>query len=128
MPELSRAQLAVYGAIAAALLLVGARAIRGEGGTDSSFAAGARVRRLRPAAPSPSVVRGGDLIVDVTGAVARPDAAVSPTGSPTHAAGIEELLGDFPVARLVYARLSRAVIAAPKPPARCRSASPRAAK
>ena len=32
MPELSRAQVVVYGAIAVALLLVGARAIRSEGG------------------------------------------------------------------------------------------------
>jgi len=40
MPELSRAQVAVYGAIAVVLLLIGARAIRVEGGTESSFAAG----------------------------------------------------------------------------------------
>jgi hypothetical protein len=32
MPELSRTQVAVYGAIAVALLFVGARAVRGEGG------------------------------------------------------------------------------------------------
>jgi hypothetical protein len=39
MPELSRTQVALYGAIAAALLPVGARAIRGEGSADQSFAA-----------------------------------------------------------------------------------------
>ncbi len=39
MPELSRTQVVVYGAIAVALLLVGARAIRGEGGSEVSFAA-----------------------------------------------------------------------------------------
>ena len=39
MPELSRTQIAVYGAVAVALLLVGARAIRGEGGGGASFAA-----------------------------------------------------------------------------------------
>ena len=31
MPELSRTQVAVYGAIAVALLFIGARAVRGEG-------------------------------------------------------------------------------------------------
>ena len=43
MPELSRSQIAVYGAIAVALLLLGARAIRAEGDSgeaDSSFSAG----------------------------------------------------------------------------------------
>ena len=39
MPELSRTQVAVYGAIAVALLFVGARAVRGEGGggSDSGY-------------------------------------------------------------------------------------------
>src|SRR5258708_4788293 len=36
VPELSRTQVAVYGAIAVALLFVGARAVRGEGGGESS--------------------------------------------------------------------------------------------
>jgi hypothetical protein len=83
MPELSRAQVAVYGAIAVALLLVGARAIRGEGGTDSSFAAGAPSAAASTSGAFTISGQGGDLIVDVTGAVARPDAAVSPTSSPT---------------------------------------------
>jgi hypothetical protein len=83
MPELSRAQLAVYGAIAVALLLVGARAIRGEGGTDSSFAVGAPSAAASTSGAFTISGQGGDLIVDVTGAVARPDAAVSPTSSPT---------------------------------------------
>jgi competence protein ComEA len=87
MPELSRAQIAVYGAIAVALLLVGARAIRGEGGgAEASFAA---------AAPSSAAESGGegegggftisseagDLVVDVTGAVARPGVYRMPAGS-----------------------------------------------
>ena len=38
MPELSRTQVLVYGAVAVALLLVGARAIRGEGGAGGSVA------------------------------------------------------------------------------------------
>jgi hypothetical protein len=39
MPELSRTQVAVYGAIAVALLFVGARAVRGEGagGSESGY-------------------------------------------------------------------------------------------
>ena len=40
MPELSRTQVLVYGAIAVALLLVGARAIRAEGGGESGTAHG----------------------------------------------------------------------------------------
>lgn len=40
MPELSRSQIAVYGAIAVALLLVGARAIRGEGGRGGALVRG----------------------------------------------------------------------------------------
>ena len=37
MPELSRSQIAVYGAVAVALLLLGARAIRAEGSDGSSY-------------------------------------------------------------------------------------------
>ncbi|HSS34051.1 MAG TPA: ComEA family DNA-binding protein [Solirubrobacterales bacterium] len=85
MPDLSRAQIAVYGAIAVALLLVGARAIRGEGGeSGAAFAAGA---------PSGAAVggddaggfaisgAGGDVVVDVTGAVVRPGVYRMPIGS-----------------------------------------------
>jgi competence protein ComEA len=85
MPELSRAQIAVYGAIAVALLLVGARAIRGEGGAEASFAAGA------PGGESSGGGSGGgsftisgeagDLVVDVTGAVERPGVYRLPAGS-----------------------------------------------
>jgi competence protein ComEA len=80
MPELSRAQVAVYGAIAVALLLVGARAIRGESGTDSSFAAGS----ANPGGSSGSFTisgQAGDVVVDVTGAVARPGVYRMPAGS-----------------------------------------------
>lgn len=79
MPELGRSQVIVYAAVAVALLLVGARAIRGENGTDSSFAA-----------PTDGSSKGasfsiggqsGDLIVDVTGAVRRPGVYRMPAGS-----------------------------------------------
>jgi len=79
MPELSRSQLVVYAAVAAALLLVGARAIRGGDGAEPSFAIGAE------AAPGGSSFaiggQGGDVVVDVTGAVRRPGVYRMPAGS-----------------------------------------------
>lgn len=79
MPELSRSQVVVYAAIAVALLLVGARAIRGEDGTDRSFAAGGD---SQGGGQSFSISgQGGDLVVDVTGAVQRPGVYRMPAGS-----------------------------------------------
>jgi competence protein ComEA len=78
MPELSRSQVVVYAAVAVALLLVGARAIRGEGGTDSSFAADAGGSGGGTFSISG---QGGDLVVDVTGAVRRPGVYRMPAGS-----------------------------------------------
>ena len=77
MPELSRSQVVVYAAVAVALLLVGARAIRGEGGTEASFAAdiGADGRSFSISSSD------GDLVVDVTGAVRRPGVYRMPAGS-----------------------------------------------
>ena len=81
MPELSRSQIVVYGAVAVALLLVGARAIRAEGSDNSRFD------------PSPTAISGGggsfsleggegsDLVVHVTGAVARPGVYRLPAGA-----------------------------------------------
>lgn len=80
MPELSRSQVVVYAAVAVALLLVGARAIRGEGGgADSSFAAGSG----GGSGGTTFSVSGqaGDLVVDVTGAVRRPGVYRMPAGS-----------------------------------------------
>lgn len=79
MPELSRSQVVVYAAVAVALLLVGARAIRGEHGTEPSFAAesggGSGGKSFSVSGAS------GDLVVDVTGAVQRPGVYRMPAGS-----------------------------------------------
>jgi competence protein ComEA len=80
MPELSRAQVVVYGAIAVALLLVGARAIRAEGGAEQSFAAGSAEESSSGGSFSVSG-QAGDVVVDVTGAVARPGVYRLPAGS-----------------------------------------------
>jgi competence protein ComEA len=79
MPELSRSQVVVYGAVAIALLLVGARAIRaeGDGGTPSAAAAtapGAGDFSLKPSG-------GPDVVVDVAGAVRRPGVYRLPAGA-----------------------------------------------
>lgn len=78
MPELSRSQVVVYAAVAVALLLVGARAIRGEGGTDSSFAADSGSSGGGTFSISG---QSGDLVVDVAGAVRRPGVYRMPAGS-----------------------------------------------
>jgi competence protein ComEA len=81
VPELSRAQVLVYGAVAVALLLVGARAIRGEeGGAETSFAAAAGAET---GGGGDFTISGqaGDVVVDVTGAVARPGVYRLPAGS-----------------------------------------------
>jgi len=85
MPELSRTQVAVYGAIAVALLFVGARAVRGEGGGGgsgytSSYAYGSEEEGAGSEGEDAGgeggeesfSVAGGDVVVDVTGAVREP--------------------------------------------------------
>jgi competence protein ComEA len=79
MPELSRSQVVVYGAVAIALLLVGARAIRAEGSSgpaESSFSSGGS------AESGVSLQSGhGDVVVDVAGAVRDPGVYRLPAGS-----------------------------------------------
>jgi competence protein ComEA len=79
VPELSRSQIVVYGAIAVALLLVGARAIRAEGEATPSFAA-----PVRAGSESDDFSIGGqnsDVVVHVAGAVERPGVYRLPSGS-----------------------------------------------
>ena len=80
MPELSRTQVVVYGAIAVALLLVGARAIRAEGGAESSFAADPTAESTAGGGFSLSG-QAADVVVHVAGAVERPGVYRLPAGS-----------------------------------------------
>jgi competence protein ComEA len=82
MPELSRSQVVVYGAIAVALLLVGARAIRGEQGSAAGFTEpGGSFSGGSGGGEFTLSGQAGDVVVDVTGAVARPGVYRMPAGS-----------------------------------------------
>ncbi|HYP55702.1 MAG TPA: ComEA family DNA-binding protein [Solirubrobacterales bacterium] len=81
MPDLSRSQLFVYGAVAIALLLVGARAIRAEGGGES-FGSSAAVNAGAEGSDGVTVSSAGSgLVVDVAGAVQDPGVYRLPAGS-----------------------------------------------
>jgi competence protein ComEA len=80
MPDLSRSQVLAYGAVAVALLLVGARAIRSGGPPD--YAAGAESPTDGARTTGFSLAGGGpDVVVDVTGAVRRPGVYRLPAGA-----------------------------------------------
>jgi competence protein ComEA len=76
MPELSRAQLAVYAALAVVALMLGSRWIR-SGGEAASASSGA-APSFESGAPSSDggdgsfEATGGDIVVHVAGAVAKP--------------------------------------------------------
>lgn len=71
--------MVVYAAVAIALLLVGARAIRGEGAEEVSFAAGSGGSSTGGGFSVGG--QAGDLVVDVTGAVRDPGVYRMPAGS-----------------------------------------------
>jgi len=75
VPELSRSQIAVYGAVAVALLLVGARAIRTDAAPPPA-AASAESGDFSVRASG-----GGSLVVDVAGEVRRPGVYRLPDGA-----------------------------------------------
>lgn len=104
---MSRTQVVVYAAIAVALLLVGARAIRGENSAESSFVAAAG-----GSGGGGHLSIGGesvDVVVDVTGAVQRPGVYRMPAGSRVNDA-VDRAGGPAPKAELegvnLAARLS----------------------
>jgi competence protein ComEA len=86
VPELSRSQIAVYGAVCIALLLVGVRAIRSQGsdakaqapaysgGSSSGGSGGGGSFHV-------SAEGGRDVVVHVAGAVRRPDVYRLPDGA-----------------------------------------------
>lgn len=78
MLELPRSQILVYGAVAVALLLVGARAIRAEEDGGSAPA----VVSAPPSSGELSIDSGGgDVVVDVAGAVRDPGVYRLPVGA-----------------------------------------------
>ena len=76
MPGLSRTQIAAYGALAVALLLIGARSLRAEGSeaTDQGESSPAGSFRVSDSG-------GGDVVVHVAGAVQRPGVYRLPPGA-----------------------------------------------
>lgn len=104
MPELSRTQIAVYAAVVVALLLVGARAIRGEGGGGGDFTTSGSSSSESGGQVSLSGA-AGDVVVDVTGEVSRPGVYRLPAGSRVDDA-VERAGGALPRAGLEAVNLA----------------------
>jgi competence protein ComEA len=81
VPELSRHQIVVYGAVAVALLLVGARAIDHGGRADRGAAFGSSRGGDDGGDFQISREGGRDVVVDVAGAVRRPGVYRLPAGA-----------------------------------------------
>ena len=81
--DVSRSQLAVYGAIAVVLLLVGARAIRSEDGGAAAGSSGGFSSSSSSGPDSFHLSDGGgpDVVIDVAGAVRRPGVYRLPAGA-----------------------------------------------
>jgi competence protein ComEA len=77
VPELSRSQLLVYGAVAVAVLLVGARWIRSSHSEGSASSSGLSFA----AHSSPGATSGRDVVVHVAGAVRKPGVYRLPAGA-----------------------------------------------
>ncbi len=83
MPEISRSQVAVYGAVAIAVLLIGVRAIRVEGDGDSTGGAASWGQERSSGSGTFDLASegSGDIVVDVAGAVADPGVYRLPAGA-----------------------------------------------
>ena len=83
MPEVSRSQIAVYGAVAIAVLLIGVRAIRAEGEGESPAGAASWGSGQSSGGSSFDLASegSGDIVVDVAGAVADPGVYRLPSGA-----------------------------------------------
>jgi competence protein ComEA len=83
MPEISRSQVAVYGAVAIAVLLIGVRAIRAEGESGGQGGAASWGSGQSSGGGSFDLASegSGDIVVDVAGAVVDPGVYRLPSGA-----------------------------------------------